>query len=94
LNIKQMYENGVSISEIARRTGRDRKTVRHWLSSNGPPRKIKRSRISGLISLRREISIVSIPLRKIIGFLRVPRPRYPNDRGRDIFGWHTEHLLR
>lgn len=48
MNIKMMYENGVSISEIARRLGRDRKTVRKWLISDGPPRKIQRRRPSKL----------------------------------------------
>ncbi len=33
--IKDMYRKGVSISEIARRTGRDRKTIRHIVTSPG-----------------------------------------------------------
>lgn len=48
MNIKQMYENGVSISEIARRTGRDRKTIRKWIQSDGPPKKVRRRRPSKL----------------------------------------------
>lgn len=36
LDIRAMYEDGVSISEIARRTGHDRKTVRKVLSWEGP----------------------------------------------------------
>ncbi|WP_114638076.1 helix-turn-helix domain-containing protein [Desulfolucanica intricata] len=44
MNIKQMYENGVAISEIARRTGRDRKTIRKWIQSDGPPKKVRRMR--------------------------------------------------
>ncbi|MGI6630364.1 MAG: transposase [Bacillota bacterium] len=44
MNIKQMYENGVAISEIARRTGRDRKTIRKWIQSDGPPKKVQRRR--------------------------------------------------
>ncbi len=48
MNIKQMYENGVAISEIARRTGRDRKTIRKWIQSDGPPKKVQRRRPSKL----------------------------------------------
>jgi len=31
--IREMYRKGVSISEIARRTGRDRKTIRQTVSA-------------------------------------------------------------
>lgn len=43
-----MYENGVAISEIARRTGRDRKTIRKWIQSDSPPKNVKRRRPSKL----------------------------------------------
>lgn len=33
LMIREMYRKGVSISEIARRTGRDRKTIRQAVNS-------------------------------------------------------------
>jgi transposase len=35
--IKDMYRQGLSIAEISRRTGRDRKTVRKVIRSTGPP---------------------------------------------------------
>jgi transposase len=34
--IKDMYRQGLSIAEISRRTGRDRKTVRKVIGSTGP----------------------------------------------------------
>lgn len=46
LEIRQMYADGVSISEIARRTGRDRKTIRKWLRTNAMPKPVKRKRPS------------------------------------------------
>lgn len=42
MNIKEMYEGGLSVSEIARRTGRDRKTIKKVLKSDRPPRPLKR----------------------------------------------------
>lgn len=42
LDIREMYEQGISISEIARRTGRDRKTVRKWIQTQGLPKPKKR----------------------------------------------------
>lgn len=33
LDLREMYEQGLSITEMARRTGRDRKTIRKWVSS-------------------------------------------------------------
>ena len=33
--IRELYRKGVSISEIARRTGRDRKTIRHIATAPG-----------------------------------------------------------
>ena len=34
--IRELYRKGVSISEIARRTGRDRKTIRHIVAAERP----------------------------------------------------------
>lgn len=42
LDLREMYEQGLSISEMARRTGRDRKTIRKWVTSQGLPKKRKR----------------------------------------------------
>ena len=39
--IKDMYRQGLLISEISRRTGQDRKTVRKVIRSTGPPLKSK-----------------------------------------------------
>ena len=38
MNLKDLRNQGVSLSEIARRTGRDRKTVRKYLKFSRPPR--------------------------------------------------------
>ena len=46
---------GVSIKEIARRTGRDRNTVRRALRSEGPPRYARQVRPSKLDPFREEI---------------------------------------
>lgn len=43
LDIRQMYEDGLSITEIARRTGKDRKTIRKWIQRDDLPRRQKRS---------------------------------------------------
>jgi len=40
--IKEMYERGMSISDIARELGIDRKTVRKYIHSPNPPSKSKR----------------------------------------------------
>lgn len=42
LDIRELYEQGVSITEIARRTGRDRKTIRKWIQTQGLPKPKKR----------------------------------------------------
>ncbi len=44
MNLKDLHNHGVSVSEIARRTGRDRKTVRKYLQSARPPRPRARKR--------------------------------------------------
>lgn len=38
MNLKDLHNQGLPISAIARRTGRDRKTVRKYLNSQQPPR--------------------------------------------------------
>jgi transposase len=43
LAIRQLYEEGLSITEIARRTGKDRKTIRTWIQRDDLPRRQKRS---------------------------------------------------
>jgi len=48
--IREMYRKGISISEIARRTGRDRKTIRQAVTSPDlspprPPRQVKACKI-------------------------------------------------
>ncbi|KYD16249.1 hypothetical protein B4135_0155 [Caldibacillus debilis] len=40
--IKEMYERGMSISDIARELGIGRKTVRKYIHSPNPPSKSKR----------------------------------------------------
>ena len=40
--IKEMYERGMNISDIARELGIDRKTVRKYIHSPNPPSKSKR----------------------------------------------------
>jgi len=40
--IKEMYERGMSISDIARELGIDRKIVRKYIHSPNPPSKSKR----------------------------------------------------
>lgn len=42
MQIWEMYSDGVSISEIARRTERDRKSIRKWLSAKASPKPVKR----------------------------------------------------
>jgi transposase len=46
---------GLSIKEIARRTGRDRNTIRRALRSQGPPHYRRRPRPSKLDPFREEI---------------------------------------
>jgi len=44
LVLKNWFTQGVSISEIARHTGYDRKTIRKYASSSSPPVSRKRAR--------------------------------------------------
>ncbi len=48
MDIRALHEQGISIREIARRTGRSRKAVRKVLRSSAPPGQIRRRRASGL----------------------------------------------
>ncbi len=45
--IREMYRKGVSMSEIARRTGRDRKTIRQTVSapSFSPPKQPRQVKV-------------------------------------------------
>jgi transposase len=42
--IRDLYRKGVTVSEIARRTGRDRKTIRKIISSELTPKPTRRQR--------------------------------------------------
>ena len=50
--IRDMVENGMSISEIARQLGIDRKTVRKYVNSDRVPRPSTRKRKSKLDPVR------------------------------------------
>jgi DNA-binding transcriptional regulator YiaG len=39
LAIRQLYEEGLSITEFARRPGKDRKTIRTWIQRDDLPRR-------------------------------------------------------
>jgi transposase len=41
--IRELYRKGVSISEIARQTGRDRKTIRRAVQESFPPPTLKQA---------------------------------------------------
>ncbi|HLN60907.1 MAG TPA: IS21 family transposase [Symbiobacteriaceae bacterium] len=43
MDLRELYDQGLSVTEIARRTGRDRKTVRKWVKTQGLPKRQKRS---------------------------------------------------
>lgn len=42
LDLRELYEQGLSVTEIARRTGRDRKTIRKWIATQAMPKRQKR----------------------------------------------------
>lgn len=46
LDMREMHEEGLSITEIARRTGRDRKTIRKRVQAKGLPKPQKRETTS------------------------------------------------
>jgi len=41
--LRDSFNEGLSISEIARQTGHDRKTIRKYINSETPPMRCKRS---------------------------------------------------
>jgi transposase-like protein len=45
--LRDSFDEGLSISEIARQTGHDRKTIRKYINSEIPPTRNKRSRSPG-----------------------------------------------
>lgn len=75
--IREMYRKGVSISEIARRTGRDRKTIRQIamapdLSTPRPPRHIKGRKIDPYAPyLEQRITEGVVNARKLYGEILV-----------------------
>jgi transposase len=42
IEMRYLYMKGLSISEIAKKTGRDRKTVRKYVLKKDPPESMKR----------------------------------------------------
>jgi len=77
LDVKQWAEirrvhkvEGLSIREIARRTGRDRNTVRSALRSEGPPRYRRGPRPSKLDPFKEQIHRLHLALPR----LSAPRP--------------------
>ena len=74
--IKEMYRKGVSISEIARQTGRDRKTIRQMVTAPlvaaPKPRKIPPRKIDPYVPyLESRISDGVLNARKLYGEIRV-----------------------
>ncbi len=71
--IREMYRKGVSISEIARRTGRDRKTIRQIvnapaLTPEKPPKPVKACKIDPYIPyLERRMAEGVLNARKLYG---------------------------
>ncbi len=74
--IRRIYfVKGLSIKEIARRTGRDRNTIRKALRSDRPPRYVRASRDSKLEPFKEEIH-------RLLG----EEPRLPGVRLRELIG--------
>jgi transposase len=69
------FVRGLSIKEIARRTGRDRNTIRKALRSDRPPRYVRAPRVSRLEPFKEEIHRL---LRE--------EPRLPGVRLRELIG--------
>lgn len=70
--IKELYRAGVSISEIARRTGHDRKTIRHMVQAplleEHRPRARKRQKIDPFVPyLKERIGLGVLNARKLYG---------------------------
>ena len=55
--LRDSFDEGLSISEIARQTGHDRKTIRKYINSDVPPTRNKRSRNPGKIAPFKEYII-------------------------------------
>ena len=55
--LRDSFDEGLSISEIARQTGHDRKTIRKYINSEIPPTRNKRSRSPGKIAPFKEYII-------------------------------------
>ena len=55
--LRDSFDEGLSISEIARQTGHDRKTIRKYINSETPPMRNKRSRDPGKIAPFKEYII-------------------------------------
>jgi transposase len=55
--LRDLFDDGLSISEIARQTGHDRKTIRKYLNSEIPPMRKKKSRNPGKIDPYKEYII-------------------------------------
>jgi transposase len=73
--IKDLYRQGVSISEIARRTGHDRKTVRQWVQAPllvaRPPRARRRQKIDPYVPyLEQRLAIGVLNAHKLFGEIR------------------------
>ena len=73
--IKEMYRKGVSISEIARRTGRDRKTIRQWVTAPlvapPKPRKMRPRKIDPYVPyLQSRLGDGVLNARKLYGEIR------------------------
>jgi transposase len=54
LSLKDLFEQGVSISEISRQTGYDRKTIRKYVGTTEPPLPKKRARKTSKLDGYRE----------------------------------------
>ena len=52
---RMRFVQGLSVSEIHRRTGRHRETIRRALRAGAPPRYVRPSRVSKLERFREEI---------------------------------------
>ena len=55
--LRDSFDEGLSISEIARQTGYDRKTIRKYINSETPPMRNKRFRDPGKIAPFKEYII-------------------------------------
>ncbi len=71
--LRDSFDEGLSISEIARQTGYDCKTIRKYINSETPPMRNRRSRDPGKIAPFKEYIIRRLYVfRSILSFLKVP----------------------